>query len=182
MIIVCKSNVLDLVSYYLQYLKKASISCDINSLDNEGNSALSYAAKNGNLQAVNELLVLGANPNCNDGRHIPLFEATHSQNIDVVELLLKYGASVNDKDETTGNSALHNSILTGKHKISKLLLENGADFELINLRKQTPMHLAIETTKKQTNRSFRVERLLIKAGANANAVDFFGLSFTRPQK
>ncbi|KAG2201741.1 hypothetical protein INT47_002001, partial [Mucor saturninus] len=174
LIIVCKSNVLDFVSYYLQYLRNTSVPCDVNCMDVEGNTALSYAAKNGNLQAVNDLLLLGADPNFNDGRHIPLFEATHSQDINIVELLLKHGASVNSRDKATGNSALHNSILTEKHKIVKLLLENGAEFESTNSRKQTPMHLAIETTKKQINRSFRVERLLMKAGANANAVDFFG--------
>lgn len=175
--IACKLNVPGVVLSYIQYLRNPLILCELNILDGVNNSALSYAARNGNAQVVNELLLLGANPNFNSAQHVPLIEATSSQNIDIVELILKHGARVNEQDEIYGNSALHVAILTEKHRIVKLLLDNGADFDLPNLRRQTPMHLSVETTCKQTNRSYRAERLLMKAGANVNAVDFFGMLF-----
>lgn len=176
----CKLGIPDIILTYLQYLKSPSVLCELNVLDNGGNSALSYAAKNGIYKAVNELLLGGADPNFHDYRHVPLIEATNSQNIDIVESILKHGAHVNATEKTSGNSSLHSAILTKKHRIIKLLLDHGADFDLPNFKKQTPMHLAIETTKRQTNRSFRAERLLMKAGANANAVDFFGTLLNRP--
>jgi len=135
---------------------------------------LSYAAKNGNVEIVRELLSLGADVNFNKPQHIPLIEAVIGKNIEVVEMILKHGAQVNVQDETSGNSPLHTAALVEKHRIVKLLLENGADYNLQNKRKQTAMHLAIEATKRQTNRSFRVEHLLLKAGADVNITDFFG--------
>ena len=155
-------------------MKSSKIRFELNVYDIDYGTALSYAAKNGNVQVVAELLSLGADPNFYKPRHIPLIEAVVSQNTEAVETILKAGAHINVQDEAFGNSPLHAAIIVEKHRIVKLLLEHGADFNMQNSRKQTPMHLAIEATKRQTNRSFRVESLLMKAGADMHAADFFG--------
>lgn len=173
MIVACKLNKPDIVLPYLHYLYKSNAVCDANVYDADKGTALTYAARNGNLQVVNELLSLGASANFNSPQHIPLIEAVSSHNFGIVELLLKYGANVNEQDDK-GNAAIHTAILAEKHRIVQLLLQNSANPNLPNARKQSPFHLAVETTKKQTNRSFRVERLLINAGANLNATDYFG--------
>jgi ankyrin repeat protein len=173
LMIACKLNVPKVVLSYLQYLKNSSASCELNVFDGENGTALTYAARNGNLQVVSELISLNASANFSSPYHVPLIEAVYSHNLDIVELLLKHGANVNEQD-AKGNSALHVAITADKHRIVQLLLQHDADPNLPNARKQSPLHLAVEATKRQTNRSFRVERLLVKAGANLNATDYFG--------
>lgn len=172
--IACKLNKTEIMTTYIQHLKSSRDLCELNVLDTDMGTPLSYAAKNGQAEIVRELLSLGASPNFNRPQHIPLIDAILGQNIIVVDLILKHSADINVQADFNGNSPLHTAVLVEKHLIVKLLLENGANVDIKNDRKQTPLHLAIEVTKKQTNRSFRVEHLLIKAGANLSATDFFG--------
>ncbi|KAI8881229.1 ankyrin, partial [Backusella circina FSU 941] len=96
-----------------------------------------------------------------------------SKNIEVVEILLKSGALVNTQN-ADGNTALHMAAASSKHTMVKLLLDYNVDCHIVNKKNQTPLHLAIDATKKQTNRSFKTERLLLEAGADINAKDMFG--------
>lgn len=174
MIVACQLKEPKIALFYLSHLKRSSGLCEINTFSYEKHSALSYACRNAELQVVKELLSLNANPNFTMPQHVPLIEAVSGQNIDIIDLLIKQGAFINEKNEPYGNTALHTAIIDGKHRIVKLLLENGADFDIPNTRLQSPLHLAVQNTKSQTNRSFRIERLLMKAGANINALDLFG--------
>lgn len=144
----------------------------INVFDVSGWTALSQACKNGNAAAIDVLLSeLGADANTSQPQHVPLCEAVKSGSIESVQRLLEHGAFVNQCDENQ-NTPLHNAVLVQKHHIVELLLKHAADYRLVNAKQQTPLHLAIDVAKKQTNRSFRVERALLKMGADINATDF----------
>lgn len=176
--IACKLNKTDIITAYIQHLISSNNHCELNVFDTDMGTPLSYAARNGNVEIVRELLLLGASPNFNKPQHIPLVDAILGQNITVVDLILKHSAEINVQADSNGNTPLHTAVLVEKHAIVKLLLQNGANVNMQNARKQTPMHLAIEVTKKQTNRSFRVENLLMKAGADLSITDFFGKTQT----
>lgn len=169
-------NDIDIVQLYLENLTQSlsnTITFNTNTLDEKLFTPLSYACKNGNFSAVKMLISLGANPNICKPQSVPLIEAIKSGNIQIAKLLLETGATVTECD-IHGNSPLHNAVLVEKHRIVDVLLDYSADVNMYNNKKQTPLHLAIERTKKQTNRSLRIEFSLIKKGANLNAVDFFG--------
>ncbi|WP_246210262.1 ankyrin repeat domain-containing protein, partial [Wolbachia endosymbiont of Atemnus politus] len=87
-----------------------------------------------NLDAYNE-----------DGR-TPLYVAIWNGNVEVAELLIKYGANVNDNDERN-RTPLHVAIGHKQLEIAKLLIKNGAN---VNAKTKnhgkddlTPMHLAV---------------------------------------
>ncbi len=175
MILSCSLNQEGIVDSYVKHLKATVYSCPLllNTCDLQGNSPLSSAARNGNLIIVQDLLSLGADPNfCNYGVS-SLAEAVKSKKIEVVQTLLDAGADVSYKT-LEGNTALHIAVLTEKHQVVKLLLNYGANCNSVNNAQKTPLHFAIEATKKQNNRSFRVEKLLIHAGAHLNPKDNFG--------
>jgi len=90
---------------------------DLNYLDSNGDSPLLIAIETGNLEMIELLLIKGASPNfC--GYTLPLNAAidiavasTKSANTvledstEIIELLLKYGADINQKDNA-GESAI----------------------------------------------------------------------------
>lgn len=163
---------------YLEYLKENTelVKSTINAFDTNGWTSLSHACKHGNATAINVLLSeLGADANISKPQHVPLCEAVKSGNIESVKSLLKHGALINQCDERK-NTPLHNAVLVQKHHIVEILLDHSADCHLVNTKQQTPLHLAIDVAKKQTNRSFRVERALLKMGADINATDFLSKS------
>jgi ankyrin repeat protein len=174
--IAAQLNNVEIVQLYLQNLLQtfgSTNTLNLNTFDEKLSTPLAYACRNGNFNAVKMMISLGANPNICKPQSIPLIEAVKSGNIQVVKLLLESGAVVTESD-LHGNTALHNAVLVEKHRIVDLLLEYSANVHARNNKKQTPLHLAIERTKNQTNRSLRVEFSLIKKGADLNAIDFFG--------
>ncbi|KAK4515576.1 uncharacterized protein ATC70_010527 [Mucor velutinosus] len=172
--IACKLNNKDILFAYLDHLKETPdlVKTTINAIDVNGWTALSHACKHGNATAIDVLLSkLGADANISQPQHVPLCEAVKSGNIESVQHLLEHGAFINQCDENQ-NTPLHNAVLVQKHHIVELLLKHAADCHLVNAKQQVPLHLAIDVAKKQTNRSFRVERALLKKGADINATDF----------
>ncbi|CEP17999.1 hypothetical protein [Parasitella parasitica] len=174
--IACELNNKDILATYLKNLmdKPEYVKTTINTLDSKGCTALSYACMNGNATAITILLHnLGADPSIYKSQHAPLCEAVKSGDFESVKCLLDYDIDLNEYDENR-NTPLHNAVLVEKHRIVDLLLSHSADCHLINAKQQTPLHLAVDIAKKQTNRSFRVERSLIRMGADINATDFLG--------
>jgi len=71
----------------------------INQVDNTGQSALGYAAKEGNLAIVSQLLLHGASVSTFDKHGVtPLGYASAAGNIDLIRLLIESGADPNAKD------------------------------------------------------------------------------------
>lgn len=64
-----------------------------------------------------------------------------------------------------GKSALHYAALYDYFEIAKLIIQNGADLDTVNIYLQTPLHDAV------ANNHFEIVKLLIENGADVNAVD-----------
>ena len=130
----------------------------------------------------------------------PLHEAVRYGHIQAVEYFLNKGADVNMKDETAMRTPLHWAASAGNIEIAKILIDKGADllagdkdsnvpwmlamknnfgslarllcsFHDVNItdsRDRTPLHAACTAGCEQS------AEILLKEGANFNAVDKFG--------
>ena len=97
---------------------------DPNAVDEDGGSALSWAAYNGNLQAVDMLPKHGSLVNLEDkDNETPLSYAASKEYVDIVKLLLDHGADffvVNSK----GRDVLGWAISKGHHATVKMLMDH----------------------------------------------------------
>jgi ankyrin repeat protein len=102
-----------------------------------------------------------------DGR-MALHEAAANGNLNVMKLLVKYGADVNGRN-TSGETPLHLAAHFGHADAADYLLQNGAHLnEQTVYTKQTPLMVAAENGQKN------VIRLLLLRGANRDLKDTFG--------
>ena len=96
----------------------------------------------------------------------PIHIATKRGNIEILELLIKKGANVNQVDKN-GNAPIHMAVKQKNPKILELLLDNGANINHLNRRGNAPIHLVFErySAKEQTL------ALLVKREADVNLCD-----------
>ncbi|NXX73815.1 BARD1 protein, partial [Urocolius indicus] len=108
----------------------------------KGETLLHVASIKGDLEAVEQLLKNGADPNVKDhAGWTPLHEACNHGHKEVVELLLQYKALVN----TTGyqnDSPLHDAAKNGHVSIVELLLLHGASRDAVNIFGLRPVDYA----------------------------------------
>jgi len=81
--------------------------------------------------------------------------------LEAVDLLLRWGASLESRDNM-GRTALHWSVTLGYTKIAEHLLAQGADINALDLENNTALHFAID------NNNTEMVQLLIKQGAKIN--------------
>lgn len=153
---------------------------DVNIQDNNGYTALMIAVITGYLEHVN-LLLSFANPNLlNNYNQTALYFA--SNNIEIVQSLLKFGADVNN-----GSSALIPAIVFGRLDIVKLLIDseispNGGLFNACHRNNfqivRYLLSLNIYTDEKDrslllvSNRcNIEIAKLLLENGADPNVYD-----------
>jgi len=74
----------------------------------------------------------------------PLRAAVDKNHIDVVELLLKFGANINSID-CVGQTALHRCAQNNNPQICQLLLRHGADPNISSLHGYTPLQMGSES-------------------------------------
>ncbi|KAF8204373.1 ankyrin repeat-containing domain protein [Mycena galopus ATCC 62051] len=103
-----------------------------------------YCAAGANLELVQFLLALGADPNL-DRRRIPLFNAS---NADIAQALLDAGANLHAEDDC-GRNALEANIMDPNTTVTDLVMfrfrffvERGVDLNHADEFGQTPLHLA----------------------------------------
>ncbi|PWN63700.1 ankyrin repeat domain-containing protein [Chryseobacterium phosphatilyticum] len=122
---------------------------DINTLQEEtGYTLLMYASIIENLNAMEKLLELGADPNIivsNEGLESPLNHAVALNNYEMLQLLFKYKANPNPE---LGHSPLSKAMLLGgfdttEKKMIDYLLQNGADINNISFNGSNIMEDAI---------------------------------------
>ena len=89
--------------------------------------------------------------------------------IEMVKILLKYGANVNSIDNvddphflTSHDSALHKAAKYGRAHVARLLLEHGADWNLRNRNSETPAMIAAN------NADPDVLKVFLEKGLNPN--------------
>jgi ankyrin repeat protein len=86
---------------------------------------------NGNIKKIHELLENGIDPNLNENGYTPLTVALNKSNIDLIELLLRYGAEPNIPN-SYGLTALVKSTACGYSEIVEILLDHGANPNLFS--------------------------------------------------
>jgi ankyrin repeat protein len=107
-----------------------------------GESALMFAAREGDLDSAKLLVAAGANVNDTDAWGVSASTlAAHSGFTDVVEFLVEKGADPNAA--AAGFAALHEAIMRRDEKMVTALLEHGADAN-IPLRTWTPTRRSSE--------------------------------------
>jgi ankyrin repeat protein len=136
---------------------------------------LELAIFQGDISRAHEALARGANPSARygssygSGQTLLMSGVGSSKRVEVVRLLLHYGADVNAVDDS-GWSALHqaaNSASTvGAAQVVRMLLEAGADANAINQEGETPLNYAVTETDGDT---LSVVTTLLEAGADPHA-------------
>ncbi|KAI1198918.1 ankyrin repeat-containing domain protein [Nemania serpens] len=99
----------------------------------ECDSLLSAAAGNGNIEMVRFLIKSGASVNLQTTEsHGALQTAAEEQYMNIVQLLLEYGALVNPPAQLErGATALQWAAITGNLNIARILLDRGADINAL---------------------------------------------------
>lgn len=106
-------------------------------LDANQQSALFFAARDGNVKCVRYLLEKGCNPNHRDSaEQTALFYAAREGRTDVVEALLDAGADINAMDHL-GQTALFYASRDGRFETVKAMVSRGADVAVRDKYKRT---------------------------------------------
>jgi ankyrin repeat protein len=115
---------------------------DVNGRNDDHNTALLVALKDGKLEVAKVLIEYGADANCRDKTGwTPLMIASLQGYRDIAELLLDHGADVNANKEDLW-TALHVASLYGYLEIVKVLLDRGADIHARDSDGRTPSLVA----------------------------------------
>ncbi|KAI1871164.1 hypothetical protein JX265_001118 [Neoarthrinium moseri] len=151
---------------------------NINGRNEKGQTALICAIIGGQLDAVQMLLMAGADHCvCNAGREgkPPLFHAIDSENRKMAELLLRHGAAANQSDEW--GKPYFTALVTGETAPEwiALLLSHGADATTKDMSGRPLVILAMQKRKNVEDRD-EVVRLLLRHGAKPDSSDATGTS------
>lgn len=103
---------------------------NVNSVDNFNRTPMHYAACNGNLTIIKQLMSTGANLDIQDcdGR-TPLIKAVECGHNDIVRLLVNAGAKVDLADNEHGNTALHYSLLNDNLDAALYIISNAMNID-----------------------------------------------------
>jgi ankyrin repeat protein len=141
---------------------------DLNLQNNEGNTALMIAIENQNFQMAHILILNGANVNMVDKTALLYVvrykETCHS--IRLLKMMIQKDVDVNLQNK--GKTALMIAIENGNDVTANLLLQNGANVDLITERQETAIHYFCSIGKIQS------VHFLIKHNANLNIQNSLG--------
>ena len=142
----------------------------------DGETALTWAATNGQEEIVHLLLEAGADTEWRGDDDPPLYTALHVAaqygRSEVARVLLEFDADTEAFDGER-RRPLHLACLKGHASVAQLLLDAGADKEAENRDGQRPLHIATALGH------FHVARVLLQSGVERNALD--GQSMTAAQ-
>jgi len=151
---------------------------DINTSDEDGNTALHLAVIKGNLELTQYLIQKGAKINQKDGNgDTPLANACVLGNVEIAKYLIEHGAEIDSKNQY-GWTPLRLASNEGYMPLVNFLLEKGADL--------SPLYIAdklfLDAAK---NGDLDGLKKYLTRGASVNAVDSEGntalLYVTKPQ-
>jgi ankyrin repeat protein len=129
--------------------------------DESGMTALMWAARDGDLELMRELLRQGADPRLQsvDSNTALGFAAMHGE-CEAIELLLSAGANANDR-AYGGGTPLHLAVALGQSEAVQLLINHGADVNARDGRGRT----ALEVAKERGESWQPIVELLLDRGA-----------------
>lgn len=129
-----------------------------------------YIAKN-KVEIFNEFLEAGMSVNSRDDVGTPMLNiACRNDNFEFVEMLLDLGAELNAVSEDRGYTAVMDAVWRGNEKITKYLIEKGAELNTINKEGQTNLVLAVGADR------LNICKLLVENGADPDVKDMMGMS------
>ncbi len=96
------------------------------------------------------LLALKLDPNYRDNRGRSYLDlAIHSDNKDVMEVLVDSKKLNLDSQDPEGNTALHLAVINVKPALAQVLINGGASKKIKNKKGQTPLELAKQDKNKK---------------------------------
>ncbi len=118
----------------------------------DGRTALHNAIEEGNLEIVKMLVNAGAKIDIPDNqRNTPLHISAFNNKIEIMEFLLAQQHLVNseflDAVESDGSTALHYATNEGYFEIVKMLVNAGANIDIPDNQKNTPLHISAFNNK-----------------------------------
>jgi ankyrin repeat protein len=139
-----------------------------NTMTKKGKSALLIAAESGQIEVMNVLLNAGADIDIvHEDNKTTLMQLvtkkTTPHNRAVIEYLVSHGANINIQDSKWGYTALHWSIVSGQIENLQILLQDGADANILSFNKLPPL---LEATQRDQVSAIRI---LVQFGALLNA-------------
>ena len=133
-------------------------------------SAVYLAISQNQLEAVEFLLSVGADPNAVVGEKHLFFEAIQGGDVEIVKTFIEAGADINRKNND-GCTSLSTACFAGYIEIVELLLAYGADPNEPDDKNRTPLMIA------NSNRKLEVIKILLKTKASQNSLDAEDFAF-----
>ena len=135
--------------------------CNVNERNSRGDTAAIIAAKYGEIECLETLLLHGANVNQRgyDVGLTPLMIAVKQGHLSCARLLLQYGSDVNMKERKSGKNALMLAVENGHLDCTQLLLQFGPNTEVPRQNGDTPLIVA---------KKYEREDIFIENRANVN--------------
>lgn len=164
-----KYNYIEIIDILINHNKTAIGISLLNLPDNMANVPIFYAIKYKNRYALQELLSNGADANYKNNKHItPLQLAVLKKDITMVKMLIKYVKNI-DAITLNGSTALHYACNFELIEIVKILLENGANQNIIEFEYDfCPIFYPV------VQNNVEITKLLINHKANPNHQDYNG--------
>ena len=151
----------------LEYLK-STYDADFSTSDYDARTPLHVAASEGNVPVVEYLMKSGASVHARDRYNdTPLLCAIKACQRDVVRSLVACGAHLHLGALELGEELCSIARLGLKKRLSCYKLA-GANLNLVNMSRQTPLHSAVETGQ------FKVVQFLLEHGVETSKKDVYG--------
>jgi ankyrin repeat protein len=137
----------------------------VNARDNDGKTAIGWAAYKGHTEIVKLLLEKGADVNAKNNKGVTaLMLAAEQNHMEITKLLLAKDADINAKTTDNGQTALMTAATkSGRTAIVRLLLENGADINAKANKGATALLTAVCTGDTEA------VNILLEKGADVDA-------------
>ncbi len=152
----CSQNIEQLRNFISQ-------DADVNEKDSDGDLPLALAAQYNLFQNVKFLLENGAQVNKKAGNGISALMVADS--LDVLNLLLEYGAEVSSRDREGNDALLHSSVRCNIHK-ADILIRNGADIKTENDKGESAIIKAIKYEYTKPEEKIAFIKFLLDNGAD----------------